>query len=71
MKTNKKITSKTKLSEIMKINPELAEVLLESGMGCCGCPAAQMETLEEGCLAHGMSKKQIEEIIKKLNKEKK
>ena len=68
MKKTKKITGKTKLNEIMEINPELAGVLFESGMGCCGCPAAQMETLEEGCLAHGMTKKQIDEIVKKLNK---
>ena len=65
---NKKITLKSKLSEIMKINPELAEVLFESGMGCCGCPAAQMETLEEGCLAHGMTKKQIDKLVERLNR---
>ena len=68
---NKKITTKTKLNEIMEINPELVKVLFESGMGCCGCPAAQMETLEEGCLAHGMTKKQIDELVERLNKEKK
>jgi len=67
----KKITAKTKLNEILKINENAAEILFESGMGCIGCPAAQMETLEQGCLAHGMTKKQIEEIIKKLNKGKK
>jgi len=37
-------------------------------MHCIGCPAAAMETLEEGCLAHGMDKKQIDNLIKKLNK---
>jgi len=63
-----KITAKTKLSEIMEINPELAEVLFESGMSCCGCPMAQEETLEEGCLAHGMSEKDIDKLVEKLNK---
>ena len=62
-----KITSKTKLSEILRGNPDAAEILFEAGMGCIGCPMAQMETLEQGCKAHGMSKKQIDEIIKKLN----
>lgn len=64
----KKITKKTKLSEILTINPEAIEILFDTGMHCIGCPAATMENLEEGCLAHGMNKKEINELIKKLNK---
>jgi len=45
--------------------------LFESGMMCIGCPAAAQETLEEGCRAHGMSKKEIALLVKALNKEKK
>lgn len=67
-KTSKKITPKTKLSEIMQIDPELGEILLASGMGCFMCPMAQMETLEEGCLAHGMTNKDINKLIEELNK---
>ena len=66
--TKKQITKKTKLSEILKINPEAIEVLFDIGMHCIGCPAASMETLEDGCLAHGINKKEIDELIKKLNK---
>jgi hybrid cluster-associated redox disulfide protein len=66
----KKITEKTKLSELMQSHPEAAEVLLESGMGCFGCPMAMEETVEDGCRAHGMTKKDIDELIKRLNKEK-
>lgn len=65
---NKKITKKTKLSEIMEINSDAAEVLFEAGMGCACCPMAMQETLEDGCKAHGMSKKDIDELLKKLNK---
>ncbi len=64
----KKITSKTKLSEILKANPDAVEILFEIGMGCCGCPMAMQETLEDGCKAHGMSKKQIDELVERLNK---
>lgn len=67
----KKITEKTTLSEVLRLKPEASKILIESGMGCVGCPMAMQETLEQGCLAHGMSKKQIDEIIKKLNKEEK
>ncbi|PIT84862.1 hypothetical protein COU37_01230 [Candidatus Micrarchaeota archaeon CG10_big_fil_rev_8_21_14_0_10_45_29] len=48
--------------------PQLAADLMEAGMHCVGCPAAGFETLYEGCAAHGMSDKQIDALIKKLNK---
>jgi len=63
-----KITHKTKLSEVVNSNPKSAEILFEAGMGCIGCPMAQQETIEDGCKAHGMSKKDVDELIKKLNK---
>lgn len=62
-----KITKKTKLSELLGKNPKAAEVLFEAGLPCVGCPMAMNETLEQGCLAHGMTKKQIDELIKRLN----
>jgi hypothetical protein len=31
---------------------------------------AASETFEEGCKAHGMTKKQIDNLIKKMNEEK-
>ena len=63
-----KITKKSKLSEIVKKKPEAAEILFEEGLSCCGCPMAQDETLEQGCKAHGMNDKDIDKMIKKLNK---
>ena len=63
-----KITKKTKLSELLEKKPEAAEVLFEAGMGCCGCPMAQQETLGDGCLAHGMDEEEVEELVSKLNK---
>ena len=54
--------------EILEKYPESADILFESGLHCIGCGAAMYETLEQGCLAHGMDKKQIEELIKKINK---
>ncbi len=63
-----KITKKTKFSEIIEQAPELIEILLEQGLHCVGCPFASQETIEEGALAHGMSEKEVEELLKKLNK---
>lgn len=63
----KKITKKTKLSELVR-NEKAAELLFKIGLTCIGCPAAMNEILEQGCKAHGMSDKEIDELIKRLNK---
>lgn len=52
------------IGEIIRLKPEAAEVLMNFGFGCVGCPASQMETLEEACDVHGID---VEEVIKKLN----
>lgn len=62
-----KITKKTKLSEILNMNPKSAEILFEAGMSCVGCPMAMQETIEQGCLAHGMDKKEINKLVERLN----
>lgn len=64
-----KITRKTNMNVLLMERPELAGLLLSSGMGCMGCPMAHMETIEEGCMAHGMNSKEIDKFIERLNKE--
>ena len=54
----------TKIGEILETAPEKADILLEIGMHCLGCPASQMETLEEACSVHGID---VSEVIEKLN----
>lgn len=54
----------TKIGEILENAPEKAEILLEIGMHCLGCPASQMETLEEACEVHGID---VNELLEKLN----
>ena len=55
------INKDTKIGEIIENAPEKAELLLEAGMHCLGCPASQAETLEEACEVHGID---VEECIK-------
>ena len=55
----------TTIGEILEKAPEKAEILLEIGMHCLGCPASQMETLEEACMVHGID---VEELLVELNK---
>jgi hybrid cluster-associated redox disulfide protein len=65
-KKTKKITGSMTFSEILDEKPEAAEILLEEGMHCIGCPMSQMETLKQGCDSHGVD---VKEVIKKLNKD--
>ena len=63
-----KITKKTKINKAIEKNPRAVEKLFEAGLMCVGCHMAGEETIEQGCLAHGMSKKEIDKLIERLNK---
>ncbi len=65
-----KITKDTRISEVVQSKPEAIELLFKAGMGCIGCPMAQMETIEQGCKAHDMSDKEIQELVEKINESK-
>ena len=58
------INKDTKIGEIIEKAPEKAEILLQAGMHCLGCPASQAVTLEEACAVHGI---EVEELVKALN----
>jgi len=66
-KPKKRITSKTKIKNLLDKMPEAAELLFDAGLFCVGCPMSMNETIGQGCKAHGMKKKEIEELIKKIN----
>lgn len=68
MKKQKKITKETNIFEAIEINPHAAEILMNAGLGCLGCAFANAETLEQGLMAHGFTKKEIDETIRRLNK---
>lgn len=59
-----KFNKDTKIGELLEIAPEKAEILMEAGMHCLGCPASQAESLEEACEVHGID---VEELLKKIN----
>ena len=59
-----KITKDMVIGEILRMNPEYAQVLMGAGMHCLGCPSSQMETLEEACHVHGID---VQTILDKLN----
>jgi hybrid cluster-associated redox disulfide protein len=58
------ITKETMIGQLLKDKPEAAEILFQYGMGCIGCPSAQMESLEQAAAVHGID---LEELLKSLN----
>ena len=53
------------ISELLKVKPEAAPVLMGFGMGCLGCPSAQMETIEQAAAVHGID---VDQLMAELNK---
>ena len=58
------ITKDMTIGEILVKDQNVVPVLLEAGMHCLGCPASQMETLEEATAVHGID---IDELMAKIN----
>ena len=48
------ITREMTIGEILRINPDVAPILMDAGMHCLGCPSAQGESLEEAAMVHGI-----------------
>ena len=64
-----KITKDTLIGEAIKDKGDMAaELLMNAGMGCVGCPMAQMESIEDGCKSHGFNDPEIQELVEALNK---
>lgn len=60
-----KFSKDTTIGEILETAPEKADLLLEAGMHCLGCPASRGETIEEACMVHGID---VQDLLEKLNK---
>ena len=48
------ITKDMTIGDILDADRETVPFFLEMGMHCLGCPASQMETLEEAAMVHGI-----------------
>ena len=49
-----KITKDMLIGQLLQLNENAAGILMREGMHCIGCPSAQMESLEEAAMVHGM-----------------
>ena len=48
------VTKTTMIGDLLRIDENVAPILLNIGMHCLGCPSSQMETIEEAAMVHGL-----------------
>ena len=58
------ITTDTTIGELIALYPQVAPILFQVGMHCLGCPSAQMETLGEAAMVHGLD---ADLLVEKIN----
>lgn len=58
------VTKATMIGELLRIDQNVAPILLEIGMHCLGCPSSQMETIEEAAMVHGIDP---DALVKRIN----
>ena len=58
------VTKDMLIGQLLQLDPNMAGILMASGMGCVGCPSAQMESLEEAAMVHGID---ADVLIQQLN----
>ena len=49
------VTKQTTIGEMLRIDPNIAAILMRAGMHCIGCPSAQGESLAEDAMVHGIN----------------
>lgn len=59
-----KITKNMVIGDVVRDHPELIDTFVENGMHCIGCPSAQMESISDACMVHGLDSKVL---LKALN----
>ena len=60
-----KITKEMTIKDVITTNENLADILMEYGMHCLGCPMHTLETLQQACDGHGLDS---DEVVGALNK---
>ena len=62
------ITKDMTIGEVVNIHPEAATIMLKYGLHCVGCAVNPFESIESGCLGHGMDGETINNLVTDLNK---
>lgn len=67
MTNEDKIKRDMTLGDVVKNYPDVVHVMMEKGLHCIGCHATAWETIEQGAKAHGMSDKEIDDMVNEMN----
>ncbi|MFA6981476.1 MAG: DUF1858 domain-containing protein [Patescibacteria group bacterium] len=62
-----KIKKTDNIAEVLSQHPEIAEVLLDHGLHCVGCPASGLDTIEKGAQVHGMKDEDVDAMMNRIN----
>ena len=57
------ITKDMTIGEILRVDRNVAPVLMNMGMHCLGCPASQGESLEEAAMVPGLDADLVEAAV--------
>ena len=60
----KQIDKNMMIGDLIQVDELITPILMRAGMHCLGCPASQMETLEEACMVHGID---CDPLVRNIN----
>ncbi len=58
------VTKDMTIGQILRMDMNVAPILMEAGMHCLGCPSAQGESIEQAAMVHGID---ADELVAKIN----
>ena len=64
------VTKTMQIGQVLKINPNVKDVLMGFGLHCFGCPMSRMETIEQASMVHGADVNLMLEKLNELNAKK-
>lgn len=59
-----KVTKEMIIIDVLRMDPDCAQIFFKNGLHCIGCPSASGESIEEASAVHGLDPNKL---IKELN----
>ncbi len=59
-----KITKDMIIMDVLRMDPDSAQVFFKNGLHCVGCPASSGESIEEASIVHGLDP---DKLLQELN----
>lgn len=56
------------IADIVGEFPVAASIMMKYGLHCVGCHISANETLEQGCMGHGLDSEKIDKMVEEINK---